>query len=238
MEPFKILDFDSHLFGLLVAKVIPESLDVLQLGELLSELKKKGVSLVYWCSKKEDTASQLAACEYRGFLADEKLTYVVNLPSIKDQFQNQDFQFYSEFEPSADLENLAFISGQYSRFLKDPRIGLERFQKMYATWIRNSCNHRIAKAVLIINENKNLLGMATLGEKESQGDIGLLAVFPQYHGRGIGTQLVRKAQAYFFDNKYPYAQVVTQKDNIPACRLYEKCNFMIDSFQNFYHFWL
>jgi dTDP-4-amino-4,6-dideoxy-D-galactose acyltransferase len=80
--------------------------------------------------------------------------------------------------------------------------------------------------------------MATLGDKNERGDIGLLAVAADKRGQGLGIQIVNGALQEFKAKGYELAQVVTQQDNIPACRLYERCGFTVEKVENFYHFWL
>jgi dTDP-4-amino-4,6-dideoxy-D-galactose acyltransferase len=109
---------------------------------------------------------------------------------------------------------------------------------MYKKWIENSVNKTIANKVLVVKRGQNLAGMITLGEKNGRGDIGLLAVAPEYRGQNIGTALVRAAQKDFIDAGFQFSQVVTQMANEPARLLYEKCGYSIEKIEHFYHFWL
>jgi dTDP-4-amino-4,6-dideoxy-D-galactose acyltransferase len=54
----------------------------------------------------------------------------------------------------------------------------------------------------------------------------------------LGLHLVCAAQAKFIEAGYRIGQVVTQLDNVAACRLYEKCGYHLEKLENFYHFWL
>jgi len=92
--------------------------------------------------------------------------------------------------------------------------------------------------VLVCYQQQKLAAMITLGTKNDRGDIGLLAVAPDFRGKGIAADLVYTAQHYFKNKNINKLQVVTQKDNIAACRLYEKCGFAIEKTETFFHFWL
>jgi dTDP-4-amino-4,6-dideoxy-D-galactose acyltransferase len=80
--------------------------------------------------------------------------------------------------------------------------------------------------------------MVTVGEKQGRGDIGLLAVAAGMQGSNVGVSLVRAAREWARRKGYRLAQVVTQGENVPACRLYEKCGYAIDKVEHFYHFWI
>jgi Acetyltransferases len=133
---------------------------------------------------------------------------------------------------------LAFQAGLYCRFNTDPNLPQTWFLKIYSKWIENSVNGSIATRVIVIRHDNKIIGMATLGTKNARGDIGLLAVNPNFRGKKLGTKLVYAAQAYFIEQGFSRAQVVTQKINLLACKLYEKCGFHQEKIENFYHFWL
>lgn len=238
MPLFEMLNWDSTVLGVKVAKITAEQLSLEKLGAVLSALKQQNIQLVYWCIDPDDIVSQAAAEAQHGFLVDEKITYTVNLLPFKETLQHRTWDDYEQQQATPDLVELALESGKFSRFIQDPKMGYERFKNLYTQWINNSCNQTIAEGVIIIRGPDGLAGMATVGKKNQRGDIGLLAVAPGSQGKGYGTQLVYDAQAYFLQQGLAVAQVVTQKKNIPACKLYEKCHFTIESIQNFYHFWL
>lgn len=239
MLPYEILKWDSDILGIKTAKILVEHQTVQELQAILNELKQQDVQLVYWCFDHNDLLSQEAANECNGILVDKKTTYVMSLKTLTEPLPviSADNK-YNVHQASPELIALALESGKYSRFLQDPEIGYACFEKVYTQWIHNSCNKKIADDVLVIKQDGALAAMTTVGHKNQRGDIGLLAVSPTMHGKGYGTQLVKMAQAYFVEKGFEIAQVVTQRQNIPACRLYEKCGFHQESIQNFYHFWL
>ena len=108
---------------------------------------------------------------------------------------------------------------------------------MYALWMINSLNRKIAKEVLVFSENNDLSGFVTLGEKNNRADIGIIAVDHISRGKGIGKILMTSAEKWFSDLGYESIQVVTQGDNYPACRLYESCGYEVDTVEFFYHIW-
>ena len=136
------------------------------------------------------------------------------------------------------MENLAIQSGAHSRFNMDPQIPREKFVLLYRTWIRKSLAHEMADEVFVIRDSDHAAGMVTVKHNQNRGDIGLIAVDSMYRGRGYGTLLVRASQIYFINRGCHTTQVVTQKENLQACRLYESCDYTIDRVEYLYHIWI
>ncbi len=239
MQNYQLLDWDTQILGVPTAKIIPARLTVEKLNETLQELKKQKVALVYWASDSLDQASQQAAAELNGTLTDQKVTYYIDLHNfVKDQFDLSAIESYTEELPNDDLKQLAMSIGVLSRFGKDSKISYEQLEKVYTTWLENSTKRKIAEEVLVIRKHDKIIGMTTLAEKNKRGDIGLLAVDPDNRGQQLGMTLVRASQRWCVESGHQFGQVVTQKDNIGACKLYEKCGYKIDTIEYFYHFWL
>ena len=235
---YQILDWDSDLFGVKVARIADPSLPTEKLTDLLSVLKQQCVKLVYWSSGREcddDEAKRLC-----GHLVDTKTTFAMDFRSLNlDDFNSIDIvEAYSQSMPIADIEDLAIQSGEYSRFAVDPNLPREKYLALYKIWINRSLDKEIASEVLVIQEAGRVVGMVTLGEKNRRGDIGLIAVGTSYRGKKYGYKLVRAAQRWFVKNGYIFGQVVTQGMNIPACNLYKKCGYSIEKIEYIYHFWL
>jgi dTDP-4-amino-4,6-dideoxy-D-galactose acyltransferase len=236
---FKLLELDTKLFGFGVAKILPERLSLEELQTIIDELRNQNVHLAYWPSDSTDEISQLAAKKLHGFLSSEQITYLVDLKKmIPSPLTAPEVEPYKEKKPNTELEQLALQAGTHSRFNLDPKLPQELFLKLYKVWIENSVNGSIASKVIVVNHDDKIAGMATLGEKNNRGDIGLLAVNSDFRGQKIGTKLVHATQAYFIEQGFSHAQVVTQKANAPACFLYEKCGFHKEKIENFYHFWI
>lgn len=133
--------------------------------------------------------------------------------------------------------NLAIQSGVFSRFNIDKMIGRDKFEELYRIWIIKSVNREIANEVIVYNHNDDIAGYLTIGEKNNRADLGMGAVDSKYRGKGIGRILFENAEKYAFDQGYEDIQIVTQGDNIPACKLYEKLGYSIESKEYFYHIW-
>lgn len=240
MKYFQILDLDSEIFGFPVAKIIPDKLSLTELEHAIYCLKKENVRLAYWASNPDDEGSQRAARLYHGFLADKKVTFIVDIAQIPERSacMGWDIKEYADNLPCTNMEKLAIQIGKYSRFGVDPRIPEDKLIDIYKRWIRNSVNRQIADAVFVARQSGKVVGMVTVGKKNERGDIGLMAVDPDVRGENLGVALVAAAQDWARQNGFRFAQVVTQGENVAACRLYEKCRYHIDKVEFFYHFWI
>ena len=235
---YQILNWDTDFFGVTVARITEPVLNELEVSDILLELKAKGVHLVYWPSSCELKGEFVK--RFGGRLVDNKMTFAMDLRRLSsDEFISTDIvEAYTQSMPIRDIEGLAIQSGEYSRFGVDHNIPREKFAALYKIWINRSLRKEIAEEVLVIREGDRVVGMVTLGNKNGRGDIGLIAVDKNYRGKKFGEKLVRAAQKWFVKNGYEYGQVVTQGMNIPACNLYKKCGYSIQTVEYYYHFWL
>jgi dTDP-4-amino-4,6-dideoxy-D-galactose acyltransferase len=235
----ELLDWDSKILGFSVAKIVASSLTNAEISEILADLRAKKVHLVYWAAGNQTVLSPEILRQYGGFLADHKLTYALDLNELQKNTLLPDLsEVYSESLPNKELIHLALDSGAYSRFKMDSGFTQAQFEKIYTQWITNSTNGSIAEQVSVIKKDGKLAAMATLGEKNQRGDIGLLAVAEEFRGMKLGSSMVDAALRFFIARGYAAAQVVTQEENVPACRLYESRGFVLEKQENFYHFWL
>lgn len=235
---YQNLSWDTEFFGFGVARISESSLSDSELSALLMELKINGVRLVYWPSTR--MIDELIVSQYSGFLADIKHTFVVDFGALNyEKFTStKNVEPYRETMSIRDLENLATQSSEYSRFSVDKKISRMKLAELYNIWIKRSLKKEIAEEVLVIRDCDRTTGMITLGNKNGRGDIGLIAVHNNYRGKQYGEKLVRASQLWFRSNGYQVGQVVTQGANIPACNLYRKCDYTVETVEYFYHFWL
>ncbi len=232
------LDWDSEFFGFKVVRITHREVTAVQVDITLRRLKGQGVRLAYW-----PLASPLQPTDverHGGRLVDRKTTFRLELNDTADREDSTDslVEPYSEFMSMHQLEDLAVQSGAYSRFASDPQVPRGKCEQLYRMWIRQSVLRENANEVLVIRQKGSLLGVVTLGEKNGHGNIGLLAVDRSARGKGYGERLVGAAEGWFRRRNYSRAQVVTQGENVAACRLYKKCGYRIEQVDYFYHFWL
>jgi dTDP-4-amino-4,6-dideoxy-D-galactose acyltransferase len=241
VKSFTDLDWDSSFFGFRVARINPKTLNATALKKIIEQLREHEVTLAYWSPDCSDTEAQAAGYSADGCLADKKITYVSELSKLLESPVRGSGQAI-EYEGDAnnlELEELAIQSGIYSRFKIDPMFPDAKFRELYRTWMRKSISGELADAVFVIpRTDGKIIGMVTVGHTNGRGQIGLIAVAPGERGKGYGRILMGTAHKFLKSSRYEYSQVVTQMENVSACRLYEICGYQAEKCENVFHFWL
>lgn len=233
----RLLDWDSDVLGLRVARIDESVLNEAQLKDALASLRHDGVDCVYWASKSDDTVTQDAADICHGVLADIKTTYELSLGELMPACDD-DVVEYEDVIAMPDLIALAFEIGENSRFYLDKNMPSDAYQKVYCRWMENSVNRSIADCVKVIKMDGAVIGVVTLTNKGKFGQIDLIGVDPSYRGQGLATKLINASLAWCKEQGHSRCEVVTQFSNEAACALYEKSGFTVKGTEHFYHFWL
>lgn len=240
MQNYIHLKWDSNFFGFNVASISKVNIDNVGLTSILQELKIKKYRLIYWIVPSGYREISKIVHKQGGFLVNEKVTYFKDITNTTFT-QKPSLYFtvpYSDAEPNDELINLTLKSGTYSRFRLDPLFPDTLFDKLYTCWITRSVHKEIAHQVLVVNEENTLLGMITLGTKDRRGSIGLVAVSDHAKRKGIGRLLVQEGEKFFIKEGHSVVQVITQRINLTACRLYESCGYQVEKIENIFHFWI
>lgn len=213
------LPFDSELFGYPVGKY-----EVTKNWDQKEFLKQTpSFQLVYLISEHElDIKSKDIQ------LMDVKLVFEKALKSESTFTDN--IELYKG-QLTEDLISLALASGEYSRFKVDPRLYQGEFEKLYQIWISKAIQKR---EVLVYGAME---GMVTCSVEGELSQIGLIAVKESSRGKGIGEQLVKKAESWAFEKGASKMKIPTQKANTPALNLYKKMGYKIASQTFIYHYW-
>jgi dTDP-4-amino-4,6-dideoxy-D-galactose acyltransferase len=230
----EFLSWDTDFFGYKVGKVTNLETDIFL---VLSEAKKQNYKLLYASLNPNNILQNKIYIENNGFLADQKITFLQNIPNDIKISENKT-ELYENTEINQNLISLALQSGIYSRFKIDKNFKNQEFERLYTTWIENSVKKEIAQKVIIQKENNQIIALLTLGIKNKRADIGILAVDTHCRGKKVGKNLIERA---FFESNLlnqNLIQVVTQKANQEACCFYQKMGFQIEKIENIYHFWI
>jgi dTDP-4-amino-4,6-dideoxy-D-galactose acyltransferase len=232
----EFLNWDSEFFGYPVARIQGEMHDQETFDAISKQLSNEGIQLGYYTSNSPQSWLLQGSPEYDVNFADLKVTYLKNLNAEPAQTDHH-IEPYTSDQAEDQLIHLAIESGIYSRFNRDNKFGKSKYQELYTLWIKNSVGKKIAEEVLVFKSDTHIAGFVTLGIKKGRGDIGIIAVDEHFRGQRIGSRLMRAAEKWFLEKKLNQVQVVTQGDNLPACRLYEGCGFARESAVYFYHLW-
>lgn len=237
---YEILEWDSGVFGFPVARVF-QTEDRTVLAAALEAARREGVQLAYLLTENDDI-TRLAET-LGGTLVSERVTFARAAAPDTDPIRTLvdpaiAVTRWPGTTPTPELLQLARDAGRYSRFRIDPRVPSGVFERIYDAWITNSVNGQIADEVMVTRDGSSVSGMVTVGEKDGRADIGLLSVRENARGRGLGKALVRAALQWAVQRQFAVAQVVTQRANVEACRLYQSCGYTIERGERVFHFWL
>jgi dTDP-4-amino-4,6-dideoxy-D-galactose acyltransferase len=237
------LPWDSQHFGFPVASLDGPELGDAELLEWLHAARRGHVKLVYWAAAPGRVVSQPLLDEFGGLLVDRKITFQVDLRALGSDVRAVAacrITKHSRGEPSPAVVRLAVAAGVYSRFRLDPRIPRLSFERLYENWIVRSVHGELADMVLIAGRDSSAgdpAGLITISVNEGQGSIGLIAVDESARGRGIGRSLIHAAHRWLLRRQAQRVTVVTQLENVAACRLYESCGYQHADLRDRYHFW-
>jgi len=234
--------WDTQHFGYPVASISNSVLEPEAVERALRAAHKQGYQLVYWASSREYDDNTAWLQEYQGILVDRKTTYVKKLLAANSNIESGNFRCveWNPDEYSPELIELGVAAGLWSRFGVDTRIERDKFRSLYEIWIRRSLARELSDMVLVVQEQglSVPLGMVTISIKAGIGQIGLIAVSESQRGRGLGKLLVDAADRWMLEHGAHGAQVITQLQNVAACRLYEQAGYKVEAVEYYYHFWL
>ena len=228
------LAWDSDFFQKKVGRIVAENTDCIE--NLLNETKNNNYQLIYIFGKKDFFIDDKILKQFNGLLADRKILYekeifeLVQSSPIVSEYKNK--------ELISELEQLAYISGEFSRFKLDKNFDKNCFYRMYKIWMENSLKKQIADNIFVVKENDVINAMVTLKIDNKRGNIGLIGVSSNTQGKGYGKALINACENELLNKDISKLEVPTQYNNTQACKFYEKCGFKIKEITNIYHFWL
>jgi dTDP-4-amino-4,6-dideoxy-D-galactose acyltransferase len=232
------LSWDSQFLGFQVARLEAVAAPVIALDTALTKAREAGYKLLYVVIDPTDSDAAEVMCHAGAWLADRKVTFVMDLPQI-GELARADTVINTATEFTPHLESLAWQSGEYSRFRLDPRFAPHVFKDLYSQWLHNSLTGEIARVVLVFRNKDGVeQGLLTLGGKDNRADIGVLAVDESLRGKGVARCLVATAIEQAREWGCHDLQVITQSQNEQACRFYLKCGFHLEQEQHIYHLWI
>lgn len=226
------LIWDSDFFGLRIGRVYVSSEE--EVVALTGQRKhlEEDYDLLYVF-----TSHGMRFSDDKAKLVDEKVVY--SLSKIIPSVTNPNIELWDGNKGVTDeLLRLALVSGKCSRFKLDESLPSGSYERLYSRWIGQSVNHAIATEVFCYMVDGMPRGLVTLDRKDGVGAIGLVAIHEDFQCRGIGSALIRHVVRYAQEWQCLKLSVTTQHNNIPACRLYEKNGFEMESVTDVWHWWL
>ncbi|HPY66805.1 MAG TPA: GNAT family N-acetyltransferase [Bacteroidales bacterium] len=230
------LQWDSDFFGYKVARFIFDENGLSKYYHIIDEIKETNVRLTYLYSPPSARELNERIVSSGGVLVDKKTIFVKSTEK-HTTFYNR-ISEWQESEPGHKLVNLALNAGIYSRFFLDKKFSNNEYERLYTKWLLKSVSGELALKTIIARNESEITGFITLGKNNMRADIGLISVDPLFRGKGIGSDLVKYADNLSLNMGFDQIGVVTQLDNVNACKLYTNCGFKIESITDVYHLWL
>lgn len=230
MGQIQRLSWDSDFFGIEVGSIrIGSSVELAQLIE-----SSKSFDLVYVFSNKPINHERLN-------LVDEKLTYTQPLKRQTNIEDNENVNISTYENSKVDilaLKLLAREAGIFSRFYTDEKIDNKFYISLYDKWLENSVKGEMAIQVYVASVKERLAGLITLQKKdEKTSRIGLIATSKEMRGKKVASSLIDKIISGSLEKGFKNVEVITQKRNLPANKLYESKGFVVKDLQYIYHLW-
>ena len=101
---------------------------------------------------------------------------------------------------------------RYGPEIHDPRTYIDKTD--HAAWLAYVDGHLAGQ--ILVHENWNRFAI-----------IWDIAVDPPFRRRGVGHRLIEQAIEWARERGLPGVMLETQSINVPACRLYERCGFVL-----------
>jgi dTDP-4-amino-4,6-dideoxy-D-galactose acyltransferase len=230
------LEWDSRFFGYPIVRIVFDQIGSEYQDKLLRQLTLEKVRLAYLFVPPSEKILNKSIIRKGGILVDKK-TLFSKEPERHLKYANNIIEF-NDTELNGRLIELVLLAGLYSRFNIDKKFTSNEYEKLYIEWLKKSLEKKLALKTFVATIGTDIVGLTTFGKKKEHADIGLVSVDEKFRGLGIASDLIHYADNAAFDYGYNKIEVVTQLDNVKACKLYEKCNFQIESILNIYHYWL
>lgn len=225
------LNWDTNFFGYNIGCIKIKDCDNFDIDHFLK--RAATYKLVYIFSEEELNYRELK-------LVDKKVDFLfesndINVPT---SFDSNIQSFNSSKHNKEELLTLGLKSGVYSRFNLDPNFKNNEYTRLYKEWILKSINGKLAFDIPVYVEDNQIIGFTTiLHRSKVLAGIGLVAVKEAARGKGVGMALINQTIQRAREKQYRKIEVVTQLNNIPAVRLYQKSNFSMKQITYIYHYW-
>lgn len=231
-DSISFLPWDSSFFNLKTGRI--DLFDTTSVYRLLGTAFQDGYQLLYLFSDAplKDVDQDFFTVQDVGGRVDYLLKPTLH-GGIPSEHINGIKEYFGSI--SAEILNLAYLSGSQSRFKVDRQLPQNSFNRLYATWIQQELGNKANHSVYTYCVNNTIVGMLTAKWSSKECTISLLSVHPKYHGQGIACALIYHLFSICHAKHCQIIRVSTQFSNIAACRLYEKCGFNVLTISHVYH---
>jgi dTDP-4-amino-4,6-dideoxy-D-galactose acyltransferase len=238
----EFLEWDTAFFGIRIGRVNDQVLTEERVRQIDEWCNQKAIGCLYFLARADDALTTRLAEEHGFRLVDVRVTLtrspassagVRGIPAGGGLVVRR-----ARLADVTTLQSIARASHHGTRFYHDPGFAPHLCEALYETWIQRSCEG-YADAVFVAESNGSPVGYVSchVVEEPRTGRIGLAGVSRQVQNKGVGQTLVLNALDWFADQGAAEVSVVTQGRNVAAQRLYQRCGFLTQKVQLWYHKW-
>jgi ribosomal protein S18 acetylase RimI-like enzyme len=233
------LDWDSEFFERRIACVTLNRLSHKAMQSVLVWCKAHIIDCLYFLVDCGD-GETIAIAERNNFhLVDIRHTLSRQLCNYRDR-PDMAFEGIIRSATPKDIEPLRALAREShgdSRFYSDLHFPRQSCDSLYETWIEKSCKG-YADVVLVAQLEERIVGYISCHiVADGEGKIGLLGVHSEARRKGIGQKLIGASLEWFAGKGLSKLSVVTQGQNRSAQRAYQRCGFLTEAIQLWYHKW-
>jgi dTDP-4-amino-4,6-dideoxy-D-galactose acyltransferase len=235
----QILLWDSAFFGFPVASVGQRTLTFDDQRRIDEFAARENVVLVQFLCDSSDRGSVLCS-EGSGYtFVDIRHTLKRGLAGEQPEPELGGLRFGRGAAADVPaLREIARDAYRESRFYFDERFDRQKVIALYQIWVEKGTNGTLDDRVYVLYEGTRPVAFCTIKEVgPQQARIGLFGVDGARRDRGLGTLLLRCVLSQVQQDAYTSMIVVTQGRNYGAQQLYEKCGFVTDKMELWYHKW-
>jgi len=236
----QILEWDSQFFGRKIGRANGHRLDPQQMATIEQWCADNAVECLYFLADSDHPETLRLAGNHGFRLVDIRVTLQCRVADWQTLPVNNHLESMSVRQAVANdiavLQSIARISHTDARFYADGCFPPESCADLYALWIKRSCEG-YADYVAVADQNGRPAGYCSCHRHGTRGQIGLVGVDEQARGQGLGRHLIHQAMRWFAEQPVEVVDVVTQGRNAAALRLYQRCGFLVQSVQIWYHRW-
>ncbi|MBS9431518.1 dTDP-4-amino-4,6-dideoxy-D-galactose acyltransferase [Photorhabdus hainanensis] len=219
------LEWDSHYFGLSTAR-----LDFTPGAGLLtsSQLDQYALVQAKVPAQRLDLIDGLFALGFSLVEGEVDFSLMIGIENAKDNSESN--LLSAERRDIPMLKEMASNVFPLSRF-RTPWYQPQDSGRFYATWVEKAVLGTFDHQCLLVNgDNGQPAGFVTLRDiGAGEARMGLLAVFPENIGCGIGSKLMLAAQQWCRRHQIRQLRIATQTSNIAALRLYTRSGAFVES---------
>lgn len=236
VSTFQILTRDSDFFECKVARILDNKL-ILSEAKIEEELRilfEEDVKLAYYYSDKP-IPGKFSSRYYDLRLVDEKIT--LTKPLNNEAYIHPNISLYQESFPNKDLIALAQLAGRFTRFNLDSNISPEKYNELFENWIIESVKGNMASHVLVYKIDSKIVGFATIKKGAGLPQISLLAVDPEFEGKGISFALLLAVEKILLDEGFKVFSGSAHSKNVKALAVYYRHGPEDQKIEYGYHLW-